>query len=219
MSTQFDVLASRIDALSCQVRAQTGEIADMCAALVAVADRVAEVEELATATAESVTEQVSQSGDGGRCPLASWLTEPAPKALAALTAWIDTVLVQYPDVVDALGECWPLHPWIVEELTALHAAWTEAYTGEHPSGIRAVDWHERHRPGVIERIRRALTDCSVHAHNPGGRADHTRLPEVPGLDQARTAVAWWTSQRPAETSDVRDGAANARHGSDTGGGR
>jgi hypothetical protein len=87
---------------------------------------------------------------------------------------MDQVLVHYPGAVEALGMCWSLHSWIVEELVALHAAWIEAYCGERASGTRAVDWHERHRPGVISRISVVTAGCSVEAHQPGGRLNRPK---------------------------------------------
>src|SRR5262249_49900177 len=127
--------------------------------------------------------------------LQSWLADPEPTMLAGLVTWLGRVLVHYPDTADALGECWPLHPWIVEELLALQAAWYEAYDSGRPSGTKAVDWHARHKPGVLHRIRRTLADCTIDAHRPGGRADHTRLSRLAGVEHAERAADWWSACR------------------------
>ncbi|NJC70843.1 hypothetical protein HC031_14115 [Planosporangium thailandense] len=109
--------------------------------------------------------------DGQHAGVESWLVSPRPEALQELVEWMDQVLIHYPGTVDALGQCWSLHAWIVEELLALRAAWSEAYQGDRAGGTKAVDWHERHRPGVIARITQGTAGCSVEAHQPGGRLD------------------------------------------------
>jgi hypothetical protein len=109
----------------------------------------------------------------------SWLVNQRPEMLVRLREWLEQVLIHYPDAASALGTCWPLHPWIVEELLALRAAWLEAYEGERGSGTRAVDWHDRLRPGVIGRLSEHTAGCSPEAHRPGGRLDlPARMPEA-----------------------------------------
>jgi hypothetical protein len=115
-----------------------------------------------------------------------------PDALTELGGWLDEVFVEYPDAVDTLGDCWPCHPWVVEELLALKAAWHEAYESERASGSKAVDWHDRHRPGAVTRISRALSACSAAAHRPGGRLDTGQAPAKPSAalrQRARSAAA------------------------------
>jgi hypothetical protein len=112
--------------------------------------------------------------DGQRIGVGSWLYAPRAEVLHELVEWMDQVLIHYPGTGDALGQCWSLHPWIAEELLALRAAWFEAYQGDRASGAKAVDWHERHRPGVMSRIAQGTAGCSVEAHQQGGRLDTAR---------------------------------------------
>lgn len=195
MSAAAEVLATRLDAISRQLRLQADDLAAVRGladsahrVLGDLTDRVDVVEKLATMPAPP-------AGSGG----GSWLADPDPQALGDLAGWVDRVLVHYPSTVEVLGDCWPWHPWVVEELLALSRAWSEAYDVERPSGIRAVDWHDRYRPGVMDRIRRTLSDCGLEAHGPGRRADHTRLPAVCGADQVPAAADWWTAARPPST--------------------
>ena len=101
----------------------------------------------------------------------SWLLNQRPQMLDRLREWLEQVLIHYPGSTQALGPCWPLHPWIVEELLALRAAWFEAYEGERASATRTVDWHDRYRPGVVRRITEHISGCSEEAHRKGGRLD------------------------------------------------
>jgi hypothetical protein len=125
-----------------------------------LADRVAAV----AGDRTELANRVSRDED-----LPSWLANELPEMLVQLQGWLDHVLIHYPDTAIALGVCWPLHPWIVEELLALRAVWFEAYQGERVNGTKAVDWHDRLRPGVLRRIREHTAGCSPEAHRPGGR--------------------------------------------------
>jgi hypothetical protein len=140
----------------------------------------------------------------------SWLSieDPASArlALGELADWLTRVYVHYPGSIDSLGECWPWHPAAVEELLALRGAWLAAYTSPDASAARAVDWHDRHLPGVQRRLRTALGDCSLAAHHRGGRADQLRptIPAVAALDQL---ADWWTASHgttgaPPPTPDI-----------------
>ncbi len=80
-----------------------------------------------------------------------------------------------------------------------------------PSGPRtdggtvqlAADWHDRHRPGVVRRIRDYAGTCSLETHLTGTeRAASTPVP----VTYAAAAIAgWWTLNRdrppPAPTAE------------------
>jgi hypothetical protein len=201
VSNPFDVLAARVDALSRQTRGNSDALAEIRhiaetahRALDELVDRVATAERLAAGAVTAIAHQ--RDDVSGQCRVTtSWLAEPRDNALPELVAWIDCVLIHYPGTADALSNCWPFHPWVVEELMALQAAWTESYQGERANGTRAVDWHDRHRPATIARIRANIADCSVDAHEPGRRADHMRFAAVPGGSSVAAAMSWWLAQR------------------------
>ncbi|GAA1033335.1 hypothetical protein GCM10009557_34770 [Virgisporangium ochraceum] len=135
-----------------------------------LADRIAAAAEFRTAPDGQADEEILS---------ASWLADPRRETLSGLCEWLGQILIHYPDTVRALSPCWPRHPWIVEELVALQAAWREAYEGERASGTKAVDWHDRLRPGVVARLRVHTAGCSPEAHRPGGRLD-SESSDVPG---------------------------------------
>lgn len=159
-------------------------------AVVSEAQRMAEaahrvLPELADRVAAVTRERVELDGrlDGNQAS-PSWLVNQQPELLARLRDWLQQVLIHYPDTAQALGPCWPHHAWIVEELLALRAAWLEAYEGDRAGGFRAVDWHDRLRTAVMERIGQCTAGCSIEAHRPGGRlAGPTRC--LPAIDDVR----------------------------------
>ena len=126
----------------------------------------------------------------------SWLTiedtDAARTLLADLVDWLTRVYAHYPGAVDALGECWPYHPTAVEELLALRAGWHAAYTSPDATAARALDWHDRHLSGTLRRLRAALADCSLPAHQPGGRADQPR-PTIPATGHLDQLAEWWAT--------------------------
>jgi hypothetical protein len=90
---------------------------------------------------------------------------PTPMHCPSWSSGSKRVLSCYPRTTEALSDCWPYHPWVVEELVALNAAWVEAYQGERASGAKAVDWHDRHLTGTLNRIHSALAivPCGARA--------------------------------------------------------
>lgn len=196
MSSEWDALAARLEAISRQLRTHSSDLAEVRQladtthrVLDDLVERLDETTTLATETAAALAEHLDGPDEAVRCW--SWLAAPDPEALDALAQWVATVLVGYPDTLRTLSGCWPWHPWAVEELLALHRAWTETYHGRRPPGAKAVDWHDRYKPGVLGRLK-TLEECAMDAHTPGGKADHTRRPMAAGIDQAKPAGAWWT---------------------------
>ena len=79
-------------------------------------------------------------------------------AAAVVWAWlIDRVhwLVERYGLHEDLGQCWPQHPALVEELTALCLAWHAAYDGG--TGEAPLRWHE-----AFDRARRRWHDWDRH---------------------------------------------------------
>ncbi|MFI5736170.1 hypothetical protein ACIA49_39010 [Kribbella sp. NPDC051587] len=56
----------------------------------------------------------------------------------------------YMTVADAV--CWRHHPAVVEEISALVAAWTEAYHRNSKPTSDPINWHDRWLPNCIDRI-------------------------------------------------------------------
>src|ERR1700761_5306113 len=71
------------------------------------------------------------------------------EALQSLGTWVDEVLrARHPEMYNQLGACWYLHRDILDELTALRAAWFAAYRDPAAPATAAVEWHDRWLPGV-----------------------------------------------------------------------
>jgi hypothetical protein len=78
-------------------------------------------------------------------------------AMQSLGSWVDEVLrARHPEAYNELGTCWFRHPDILDELTALRAAWIAAYRDEASSGTAAIEWHDRWLPGAMARCREAI---------------------------------------------------------------
>lgn len=154
----------------------------------------------------ALTDQVKALGEAGtengKKPKKSarryWLTATDPDAaaaeLTALAEWVAAVYLRFPRV--DLTDCWTWHETVVAELYALQQAWLEALDGETGSAARVVDWHERHRPGVVLRVRTELAECSLERHGPTGNLAH-RPPRVPGTGLAEEVARWWAETHGA----------------------
>jgi len=133
--------------------------------------------------------------------------------------WMRGIFLRYTDAARGLPDCWLWHPDIVEELLWLRAAWWAAYRTKAGSVSQAADWHDRHRPGVVRRIREAAGTCSLETHLPG-TGQHPP-PGVPLADAVDAIAAWWTLGRdqppPAPTPEqVARCSGPRRHGSPRG---
>jgi hypothetical protein len=146
-----------------------------------------------------LTEQVEALGQGGQPeekrkapPRRYWLTIDDPDTAAVeleiLAEWVAGVYLRFPEVT--LSDCWVWHETVIAELYALRQAWLEALDGDIGSAARIVDWHERHRPGVAERVQRELTGCGLKEHGPNGTRAY-RPPRVPGTGLAGQVARWW----------------------------
>lgn len=75
--------------------------------------------------------------------------QQAVKAWAELRAWVEVVLVgRYPHLTVTGGRrmlppCWYLHPYLVEELSALHSAWLFSFVEPGAPLTAPNDWHRR----------------------------------------------------------------------------
>lgn len=141
-----------------------------------------------------LTEQVAglagaAAGDEPELPaVRSWLlvrdAGQASLDLADLVQWLAAVYLRYQHAV--LPSCWLWHPDVVEELCWLRQAHAEAYTSPHASYTKAGDWHDRQRPGVVQRVQKAIGGCELVVHGGG-----TQRPVVPlAVSTGRIAEAW-----------------------------
>jgi hypothetical protein len=91
----------------------------------------------------------------------------AAKKLEQLTSWVDWLRSRYP-LARRVPACWPEHPEIIEELTALWLAWQHAYTEPDAPLTAAADWHDRWLPGFLHRLEHGpfALDCAAHQRRP-----------------------------------------------------
>jgi len=141
-----------------------------------------ELEDLTTETNETVANLLARiealeddSSDDIGLPLAptSWCWRTigphgAETLWRELRGWVAWIRHRYP-LARRIPECWPEHPEIVEELTALWLAWQAAYAVADAPLMAAIEWHDRWLPGVLHRLERGpfALDCGAgHAARP-----------------------------------------------------
>lgn len=79
------------------------------------------------------------------------------RRVTELSRQLDAVLrARHPEAYNELGTCWFLYPQILDELTALQAAWFAAYRDKASSGTAAIEWHDRWLPGAMARYRATI---------------------------------------------------------------
>jgi hypothetical protein len=79
------------------------------------------------------------------------------EAVQGLGVWVDEVLRgRHPEAYSELGTCWFQHPDILDELTALQAAWFAAYRDPAAPPTAAIEWHDRWLPGTMARCKAAI---------------------------------------------------------------
>lgn len=189
---------------------QLDHLAQMPARIGELSDQVTELADLVTNLASTRT-----SGQSGRDPERdepaawSWLDLPtadddpgadpsveqaAADVLAGLADWLGRIYLRYPDAAAALPDCWSWHPDVVEELLALAGTWGQAYRSDQAGPALVAEWHDRHRPGVVARIRTAAGTCSLENHQPGGPHHHPAT-TVPLPSAVNPVAAWWAHRR------------------------
>jgi hypothetical protein len=152
-------LDRRLGALAQDVQTQRHAVAELETRL---DDRTALVRELAGRPA---------AGTGGERAI-WWPDLPAGQertaALRRLGAWVDDVLRgHHPGLVTgSLQPCWYRHEDVLDELTALHAAWHAAYRGQVAPATAAIEWHDRWLPGCMARCKAAIKTrpCDQDGH-------------------------------------------------------
>ena len=144
-------------------------VADVAEELAALAKRVDELEETGKRQAVVSLWELLDEGAGA-----------LQAELDDIHGWLRAVFLRYPWAAASLPPCWVLHPWMVEELAWLRRAWRDAYHGPGASGAKAGEWHDRHLPGFVGRLRDNGCSAPQHVPGPDGRAKAGRAtPHVP----------------------------------------
>jgi hypothetical protein len=187
----------RVDQLTAAVEDVGGQLADL-----AGNGAVTEAQLSAVRTAvEELTAAVERlSVEPDRPAVWTWVgmdTDTRREALRELARWVDEVLVGRYQLDDrVLPRCWYRHPDAVEELSWLYADWTRVYRGGRGSSTSAAgEWHDRWKPGVLDRITKALAGCAVGDHRPPVRQP---LPATDGGFE--TYLTTLDQPQPAEPS-------------------
>jgi len=101
-------------------------------------------------------------------PAINWrrLKEPAAASeLAALSTWVHWFVERY-TLRSLVPPCWALHAPMIEELSALAAAWRGAYEDPDASAEAGLGWHEHLETWRIRWSSWNLDNCNVNVHRP-----------------------------------------------------
>lgn len=102
--------------------------------------------------------------------------QAAEELWTQLKEWVAWIRCRYP-LAKKLPPCWPEHPEVVEELTALWLAWQAAYEQPDAQPTAAADWHDRWLPGALHRLEHGAhaINCS-DTHHPRPLAAYSLAP-------------------------------------------
>jgi len=152
-------LDRRLDALGQDVETQRQALAELSSRL----------DDLTTLVGELAGRRAAETRDERAI---WWPDVPAGQeraaALRLLRAWVDEVLRgHHPELAqDSLQACWYRHEDVLDELTALRAAWHAAYRGKTAPATAAIEWHDRWLPGCMARCKAAIKarPCDQDGH-------------------------------------------------------
>lgn len=113
----------------------------------------------------------------------SWRTaspEAAEALRADLTAWVVWLVERY-GVGELVPACWYRHGAMVEELTALYAAWNAAYVDIEARGFDPLYWHDG-----FDRALARLREWDRQGCRDGAHRDDNPVPlrQVPQPDSS-----------------------------------
>jgi hypothetical protein len=113
-------------------------------------------------------------------------THPARKALEDMVAWVDWLIGRY-RLGHTIPPCWWAHGPMVEELSALEAAWRGAYEAADKPADAGVNWHQQLGQTLLRIEEWNVERCTFGQHRPVGDYDQpTDLLWPP--DPSRTAT-------------------------------
>jgi hypothetical protein len=138
-------------------------------------DAVGRVEKLGLQISElaGMVAALAEDEAGGRPERAPWWPDFGPgeetrEALRALGAWVEEVIRErHPELYRGLAPCWYRHPEVLDELTALRAAWFGAYRDSAASATAAIEWHDRWLPACLARCKAVIKSrgCDKEGHD------------------------------------------------------
>jgi hypothetical protein len=144
-----------------------------------------DLDDLASGTTDLAADLVARleglgASNENKASVRSWCwRDLGPKAeeelWSLLRDWVGWLRSRYP-LAQKIPPCWPEHPEIVEELTALWLAWQYAYSNADAPLTAAADWHDRWLPGLLHRLQHGplAVDCSeAHRSRPARSYDQT----------------------------------------------
>lgn len=139
-----------------------------------------DLDRLASEVTDAYTDVISRFDDAdagsSRAPTPtawSWRSigpRAAEELWSQLREWVAWLRYRYP-LAKKIPECWPDHPELVEELTALWLAWQAAYEQRDAVLTAPADWHDRWLPGLLHRLEHgtfAVSCSSEHQARPVG---------------------------------------------------
>ncbi|MFE9187857.1 hypothetical protein ACFYMB_31515 [Micromonospora haikouensis] len=135
----------------------------------------------------ALSERVDALDDAaGQMPSAVCWRDLDPDAARELWAWLigwTSWMVERYGLAQDLGACWPAHPPLVEELTALCVSWHYAYAGQADPDA-PLRWHE-----ALHRARQRwqlwdTTRCRHGQHSPSNPDTVWAEPWPEDADQA-----------------------------------
>ena len=161
---EFDQLRAYVEQIGSILADLANEVAAQDAMTVQrrLDDLAETVSEVGTLRAEvAAVAEAAGTMDPGRGAAFWWpdlaRADGRAEALESLATWVDEVLrARHPEMYSQLGACWYLHPDILDELTALQAAWQAAYRDPAAAATAATEWHDRWLPGAMRRCRAAI---------------------------------------------------------------
>ncbi len=106
------------------------------------------IEDLATAAREIGIDLNSREGadEVMGAKITRWRDMPdedAPKAWDELREFVEWIVTRYELTDNIVPPCWYRHSPLVEELSALRAAWDASFVVETDGGLGPIGWHER----------------------------------------------------------------------------
>jgi hypothetical protein len=102
--------------------------------------------------------------------------EQATRHWACLAGFVDEIVERY-GLTETIPACWYAHPAMREELSALHIAWTAAYTDPRAPADAGLTWHDQ-----LDRVLTRLREW-----DRGGCATGTHRPDHPSGDDPASA--------------------------------
>lgn len=92
-----------------------------------------------------------------------------PDAWDELRAFVEWIVTRYELTDNIIPACWYRHGALVEELSALRAAWDASFVVETDGGLGPIGWHERFalaRTRITEAYRGECKRGGIHVENP-----------------------------------------------------